>query len=158
VLHQPLSPPAQHPLERDGRACNLRERETRASTAHHEIQRSDKLSPSSNISQTLLSACFSSPSSYSRKPCRLFCVYTIVYCLYTRLLVRSGSLTSSSSRVHCLLRLLSRASSFIPRTETLSASEHSYLNQSILMTPSNATSAIAFAGNALKKHGTKPLQ
>ncbi len=27
-----------------------------------------------------------------------------------------------------------------------------------LMTPSNATSATAFAGNALKKQGTKPLQ
>ena len=26
------------------------------------------------------------------------------------------------------------------------------------MTPSKATSAIALAGNALKKHGTKPLQ
>lgn len=29
---------------------------------------------------------------------------------------------------------------------------------STLMTPSNATRAIAFAGNALRKHGTKPLQ
>lgn len=28
----------------------------------------------------------------------------------------------------------------------------------LLMTPSNATSAIALAGNALKKHGTNPLQ
>lgn len=28
----------------------------------------------------------------------------------------------------------------------------------VLITPSNATSAIALAGNALKKHGKKPLQ
>lgn len=35
-----------------------------------------------------------------------------------------------------------------------------YLAQSpnALITPSNAISAIALAGNALKKHGTKPLQ
>lgn len=33
-----------------------------------------------------------------------------------------------------------------------------YDQGSHLMTPSNVTSAIAFTGNALKKHGVKPLQ
>jgi len=33
-----------------------------------------------------------------------------------------------------------------------------YIYGKALITPSNATNAIAFAGNALKKHGRNPLQ
>jgi len=48
------------------------------------------LPPSSNKTQTLFSACFSSPFSYSCKPHRLSYVYTILYCLYTRLCLVVG--------------------------------------------------------------------
>ncbi|KAH0207520.1 carrier protein YMC2, partial [Aureobasidium melanogenum] len=56
-----------------------------------------------------------------------------------------------------LVRALSSHSALdTPRIDSSSASERPTLDQSILMTPSNATNAIAFAGNARKKHGTNP--
>lgn len=137
-------PDVQSPPKRDTTNARLTTRST--------------LPPPSNKTRTLSSACFSSATTYSCKPRRLS-LYTFLYCLYTRLLVCSGSMTPSFKSIHCLLLFLSRAISFVPRTETsLVLEQHPLSHQSILITPSNATSAIAFAGNALKKHGTKPLQ
>jgi hypothetical protein len=60
--------PCSAPLERDGRGRNLRERETRFK---HGSPTGPRSPPSSNKTQTLLSACFSSLLSYSSKPHRL---------------------------------------------------------------------------------------
>ncbi|KAH0238750.1 hypothetical protein KCV06_g596, partial [Aureobasidium melanogenum] len=57
----------------------------------------------------------------------------------------------------CLYKIVVAHSALdTPRIDSSSASERPTLDQSILMTPSNATNAIAFAGNARKKHGTNP--
>jgi len=42
--------------------------------------------------------------------------------------------------------------------QSFSTSIYSSYSGNVLITASNATSAMAFAGNALKKHGTNPLQ
>jgi hypothetical protein len=60
--------PCSAPLERNAYGRNLRERETRFK---HGSPTGPKPPPSSNKTQTLLSACFSSLLSYSCKPRRL---------------------------------------------------------------------------------------
>jgi hypothetical protein len=66
--------PCSAPLERDGRGRNLRERETRFK---HGSPTGLRPPPSSNKTQTLLSACFSSLLSYSSKPHRLSLWHTV---------------------------------------------------------------------------------
>jgi hypothetical protein len=101
-------------------AISAKERQD-VSTAHFEARTvtfsRPKHKPSSPRVSARCSATRASPIAYL--PSNL---YTIVYCLYTRLPVGSGSLTPSSKSFQCLLLFLSRATPFIPRAEFLFAS------------------------------------
>jgi hypothetical protein len=63
-----------------------------------------------------------------------------------------GNMSQEWNRYNLLSSLRSWISSY---QKQVSEPRHS---GKLLITPSNATRAIAFAGKALKKHGTNPLQ